>query len=314
MAPRVRRAYRPAQGRRVWPRLLLGAMPLAGLVLILLPQSVTDKARIWAAPLLAPARDLAQGWTLDLAERVTPDQPETPDPQSLLRARVEALENALAGASALLAEYDRHIRTLARLRDALDGLPCRLVPARLSAPEVSGGRSGARIAPGSARGVVKGAAVLAGRIDRGAREAIERGEPVLTAAGLVGVVDEVGPLTSTVRLVTDPRSSIMVQVVTRRDGVWRAGPEGVARGTDDGSAIVVQGVPRTCDVAPGDFVVTSPSPEAPLPPYLVVGRVVRCDLKPAALFYDLVVEPRASPDRSGEVYVLSSELPAAAGR
>jgi cell shape-determining protein MreC len=142
-------------------------------------------------------------------------------------------------------------------------------------------------------------------LDRGAREALSRGEPVLTAAGLVGVVDQVGPVTSTVRLLTDPRTSLMVQIITRRDGQWRPGPEGVCRGSGDGATLTVEGISRTSDVAPGDFIVTSPSPEAALPPYLVVGRVARCHLKPAALFYDLVVEPRVAAAEAGNVYVLS---------
>jgi hypothetical protein len=54
-------------------------------------------------------------------------------------------------------------------------------------------------------------------------------------------------------------------------------------------------------------VVTSPSRESSLPPYLVVGRIVRCDVKPAALFRSLVVEPRVSPAEAHEVYVLSPE-------
>jgi cell shape-determining protein MreC len=55
--------------------------------------------------------------------------------------------------------------------------------------------------------------------------------------------------------------------------------------------------------------VTSASPESLLPPYLIVGRVAQCDLKPAALFHTLVVEPRASAADAREVYVLAPEVP-----
>jgi cell shape-determining protein MreC len=120
----------------------------------------------------------------------------------------------------------------------------------------------------------------------------------------VGLVDEVGPMASAVRLLTDPRTNLMVQIITYRDGQWRAGPEGVARGSNDG-ALTVQGVSRTSDVAVGDFVVTSPSPESTLPPYLIVGRIVRSNLKPADVFRELVVEPRVSPTEVRQVHVLS---------
>jgi len=309
----ARRPGRRTGGRIARRRVLLGALPLAALTLLVLPQSVSNRIRVWAGPIFSPFHQVTAAWSLDIADRVPGSAAESSEEAARLRNQVDTLENGLAEAAALLAEYDRRVRDLAGIRQGLDGLPCRLVPARIVSPEVSGGRASARLAEGSDKGVRKGGAVIARQIDRGGREALERGEPVLTAAGLVGIVDEVGPLMSTVRLTTDPRTSLMVQIVTRRSGRWQAGPEGVARGTEDGTAIAVQGIPRTSDVAVGDFVVTSPSPESPLPPYLIVGRVSRCHLKPAALFYELVVEPRVPPAEAREVYVLAPDAQPQAG-
>jgi len=286
----------------------MAALPVVAAALILLPQSLTDRARVWAGPVFAPLQNLTQGWTLDIAEQIRHDIPARPADETGLQSQRDRLENALAEATARLGEYDRRLHELARIRQALNGLPCRLVPGRLLAPEVAGGRAGGLLTKGLRSGVSRGGAVISWHVNRGAREAVERGEPVLTAAGLLGIVDEVGPLTSTVRLLTDPRTHLMVQIVTRRDDQWRPGPEGVARGAADGATLSVEGIPRTSDVKPGDFVVTSPSPEANLPPYLIVGRVVRCDLKTTALFYSLVVEPRVPPAEARDVYVLSPEL------
>ncbi len=286
----------------------MAALPVLAVALILLPQSTTDRARVWAGPVFTPLQNLTQGWTLDIAEQIRHDIPARPTGETGLKAQVDALENALAEATARLAAYDRRLHDLARLRKALDGLPCRLIPGRLLAPEVAGGRAGGLLTEGLRSDVSRGGAVISRRLNRGTREAIERGEPVLTAAGLVGIVDEVGPITSTVRLLTDPRISLMVQIVTRRNDQWRPGPQGVARGATDGATISVEGIPRTSDVKPGDFVVTSPSAEAALPPYLIVGRVLRCDLKTTALFYSLVVEPRVPPAGARDVYVLSPDL------
>jgi len=309
MALRSRRSHRGDGTRRFWRTAVMLALPAIALVLLLLPPSASNRLRVWAGPAFAPVQNLTEGLSLDLSERLR--GPEAPTPDALAQDRTASLENALAQAAALLGEYDRQVRALSQIRDGLDGLPCRLIPARLLAPEVPGGRAGARLGEGADKGVRKSSVVVSGRLDRGAREALQRGEPILTAAGLVGIVDEVGPLTSTVRLVTDPRTALMVQIVTHRGGVWRAGPDGSARGTEDGAAISVQGISRTSDVAPGDFVVTSPSPESTLPPYLIVGRVVRCNLKPAAVFYDLLVEPRVPLGETREVYVLSPDFPAA---
>jgi len=311
---RVRVGQRPrrtASRRTGWRRIVFALLPIIALAFILLPQRFTNRVREWTGPVFAPLQDATQGWALDLAQHV---QPDAGGAAAGAAERLTVYENALAEATGLLNEKDRIIQDLGKLREGLDGLPCRLTPARLIPPEVPGGQASGRLREGADKGLVKGGAVLSRRIDRGAREAIERGEPVLVASGLIGLVDDVGPTTSTVRFVTDPRTSLMVQVITLRGGQWRAGPEGVARGSDDGRAVTLQGIPRSADVQAGDFVVTSPSPESPLPPYLIVGRVVRSDLKPASLFYTVVVEPRAVPANTREVYVLSPETAGAPRR
>ena len=71
----------------------------------------------------------------------------------------------------------------------------------------------------------------------------------------------------------------------------------------------MKGISKGSDVAAGDFVVTSASPESPLPPYLIVGRIVRCELRAAALFYEVEAEPRVAPGDVDEVYILSPAPP-----
>jgi len=284
------------------------ALPIMALGMIIMPKSATDWVRLRTAPAFSPLQNIAENLTLDLAGDNLRRTAEAPSSENVdLREQLSSRDGALAEAAATLAWYDRQLRNVSRIRDGLDNLPCRLVPARLQAPEIAGARAGGRLTEGAAAGVRKRGAVITSRIDRGLREAIERGEPVLSTAGLVGFVDEVGPNSSTVRLVTDPRSTVMVQVITRRDGQWRAGPEGIARGTADGVAVTVLNIPRSADVAAGDFVVTSPSPEAALPPYLIVGKVVSAELKPAELYWNLVVDSRFEPGESAEVYVVSPE-------
>jgi cell shape-determining protein MreC len=300
------RRSRPTAGRRgLWGRVAFAGLPLLALALVVLPAAVTERLRLWVSPILAPFHHQTGMWTLDLGEKpggVTADgQPAD------LREQLLTSQQAVAELIALLDESDRQVHELSGLRAELEGLPCRLTPARIIPPEVAGGPATAQLSKGASKGVRKPGTVISSYIDRGRREAIERGDPVLLAAGLVGVVDEVAPLTSTIRLVTDPRLSLMVQVIVIRDGQRRAGPEGVARGTGDGASITVEGIPLGTDVAPGDFIVTSPSPESTLPPYLVVGRVVKCDVKQTDLFRTLVVEPRVTLAGVHEVYVLSPE-------
>jgi hypothetical protein len=309
MARRLLRRSRLDDSRRgVWQRVAFFGLPLVALALVVLPTSVTDKLRVWSSPVFSPLRSQAATWSLDMGDPAAAGASDVSE--ASLREQLITYQNAFAEMAGIQGELERQVRDLAHLRGGLGNLPCRLTPANFIGPEVPGGQAVGRLSSGSAKGIRKAGLVVSRRLNRGTREAIERGDPVLIAAGLVGVVDEVGPMTSTVRLVTDSRLSVMVQIVGRRDGKWHTGAEGVARGSDDGLTLTVQGIPLSADVQPGDFVVTSPSRESPLPSYLAVGRVKECEQKPAAFFRTLIVEPRVSLPDVHEVYVMSPETPA----
>jgi cell shape-determining protein MreC len=304
---------RPFAGRRgLWQRVAFAFLPIIALVLLLLPQSQVDWLRLRLGPVFSPLGSMGPDNVLDLDGKFDPLPNSPGDREAVLRQKLAAYQRALVEMQALLDEADRRVADLSRIREGLHGLPCRLTPARFLAPEVAGAMSVGRLSEGSTKGVRKpGAVIVRPTIDRGTREDIEHGNPVLMAAGLVGVIEEVGPVTSTVKLVTDSRLNLMVQIVVIRDGHTLAGPEGMAKGSDDGLSVVVQGLPRDSDIQVGDFVVTSPSRESPLPPYLVIGRVKVCNSKPASPFRSVVVTPAVSADEVRQVYVLSPD--AAAG-
>jgi hypothetical protein len=284
----------------LWSRVAFAAFPLIALALVVLPRTITEPLRLWAHPILSPLQNLAPDGTLNMGGEGRTAGFSAEIPEGDLRDEVVAL-------TATLDQADRQVKELSQIRKELAGLPCRLTPANFIPPEMPGGQAVGRLSGGTAKGIRKTGVVISRRLNRGTREAIEHGNPVILVAGLVGVVDDVGPMTSTVRLITDPRLSIMVQVITCRGGQWRAGPEGVAHGGDDGQTVTVQGVPRASDIEIGDYVVTSPAPESTVPPYLIVGRVKDCDLKAAALFRTLTVQPRVPLADVREVYVLSPE-------
>jgi hypothetical protein len=282
----------------------MGLLPLVALGLLAVPRSATERVRVLVAPAFAPFQGMVPGWSLDVSGKTAPATASLAG-GSTSAEDLKSLENALAEATLRLSESERRVRELARIRNGLAGLPVTIIPARFMPLSVAGDWVGGRLSEGAQQGVAKGGLVVSRRLDRGAREALAKGEPVLTAAGLVGTVDEVGPITSSVRLITHPKSSLMVQVVARRGSQWLAGPGGVANGTPDGRSLKVLCIPKGADVQPGDFLVTSPSQEATLPPYLIVGRVTRAELKLAAPFYEVDADPRVAPDEAREVYVLT---------
>lgn len=310
MARRRSNGFAFRLGRTGRRRLVIGALVAISLGMLLLPPSVTRSIRLYAGPVFYPLRDLTQGVMLDIREQIRGEPWQNPAQEDWgrLRREKEGLEDSLVKATALLYRYERCLEDLAGIRRSLEGQPCRLIPASVLPVKVAGGRPVLRLAEGQERGIRRGDTVLMREIDRGAREAIERGQPVLTAAGLVGIVEAVGPQMSTVRLLSDPDSRIVVQVITRRQDKWRAGPTAVAVGAPDASSITLKGVARTADVAVGDYVVTSPSADSPVPPYLIVGRIVGCELKPAAVFFDIKVEPRVPPAEVDLVFVLAPPL------
>jgi cell shape-determining protein MreC len=274
-------------------------LAVSALALVCLPRSLADTVRAWVGPAFSPFGGL-RGGVLDLGDVVAPE----PRDVANLRDQVRALENTNAALAARVADQAARIRDLAGLRDALADPTVRLVPAAVTAARTAGGEAAARIAAGRAKGARAGAAVVWHELDRGAEHGVVPGRAVLTGAGLYGVVEQVGPYSSTVRLVTDSRSNLMVQVIKRRGGRWLAGPVGLATGAPDGKALTLDHVSYTHDVRVGDFVVTSPSADSALPPYLVIGEIVRSSRGPTDLVWSIRIRPRVAPDEVRRVYVV----------
>ena len=86
-------------------------------------------------------------------------------------------------------------------------------------------------------------------LDAGSRDGIREGQTVVSGAGLVGRTTQVGPFTSRVLLVTDPRSTVGARLT-------RAGTIGLATG--DGDALVYELV-EGGGLRPGDALLTAGS-------------------------------------------------------
>lgn len=86
-------------------------------------------------------------------------------------------------------------------------------------------------------------------LDRGAREGIERHQPVLDETGLIGRIVTVGGSTSRTLLLTDFNSRVAVKVL-------RNGMRAVLRGDNSGEP-VLSFLPIDPDIAVGDIIVTS---------------------------------------------------------
>lgn len=137
-------------------------------------------------------------------------------------------------------------------------------------------------------------------LDRGSADGVKVGQPVLSAgATLAGVIVDVGPHRSRVRLLIDRDSSVAALVQSSRT-------PGAASGTGDGIRLdfVQEGAP----VTPGDLVLTS-ALGGKLPAGLLIGRVHTVTAHPSDLFEQVTVEPLADFLRLERVLVMTGFVP-----
>jgi rod shape-determining protein MreC len=139
-------------------------------------------------------------------------------------------------------------------------------------------------------------------IDRGAKDAIEPGQVVIDAAGVIGQVTRVHPLLSEVTLITDKDHAVPVQVV-------RTGLRTILFGGEDGS-LELRFLPMAADVETGDLLVTS-GIDSVYPPGLPVAVVSRIERDASRSFARVQGQPVAGPQRYRQVLVLEKIEPVA---
>ncbi|MBA1335228.1 MAG: Rod shape-determining protein MreC [Firmicutes bacterium] len=139
-------------------------------------------------------------------------------------------------------------------------------------------------------------------IDKGRNDGIGKNMPVLTNAGLVGQVMEVGENWAKVIPLSDPRSSVSIIVNRTRDAaILKGNMESRLNGQISPEAPVVE----------GDEVVTSGMGEV-YPKGLLVGKIVQVKTDENQLLRYITVEPVIDFEKLEEVFVLkySKSLPA----
>lgn len=132
-------------------------------------------------------------------------------------------------------------------------------------------------------------------IDQGREDDVAVGMPVVTAAGLVGRVTEIGSNWSRVLILTDTTSSVNAVVQSTR-------ATGVVQGQGLGSELLVMRyLPLGDSVQEGDLILTS-GIGGSFPKRLVIGQVVQVRQRDTDLFTEAVI--RSSVDLSRLEFVL----------
>lgn len=122
-------------------------------------------------------------------------------------------------------------------------------------------------------------------LDKGARDHVMVGQPVLSEYGLIGQVIEVLKASSTVLLISDSLSVVPVKNN-------RTGELGLLSGNDDNQQLILLHLPKTSSVMVNDLLVTS-GLGGRYPEGYPVGRVAQVLNKPGEHFIDVQVTPTA---------------------
>ncbi len=138
-------------------------------------------------------------------------------------------------------------------------------------------------------------------IDRGSRDGMRAGGPVLDEAGVVGQVTRVFPFTAEVTLLTDKEQSLPVQIV-------RNGLRAVAFGGQEAATLELRFLPANADVVNGDSVVTS-GLDGIYPPGLPVATVLHVDRDVKDQFARVVLRPVAGASQGRMLLVLLVDPP-----
>lgn len=198
-----------------------------------------------------------------------------------LSARVRFLEQELAAATA----ESVHLQSLRKENDELR--------AALDLPQRSSGTLVTADVIGPATDGVSDVI----RINRGVRHGVRAGAPVVSSGGVVvGRVAEALDFTAAVDLLSGGRLR-----VAARDA--DTGAEGVVRGLR-GLDVIIEAIPRTDTIRPGDRLVTT-GIDGAFPPHLFIGRVNSIRSPEYAVFQEASVQLPLVLGRLNMVSVIS---------
>lgn len=220
---------------------------------------------------------------LDWATLAFSDQRQLLEENRRLREQILSLSHRVQRMSSLLAEN-------IRLRELLDAAP----PAEI--PYITAELLSLDPDPFTHRMV----------IDRGRRDGVYPGQPVMDASGLVGQVTDVSTYASRLLLVSDASHALPVQI--NRNGLRY-----ILQGTGQYSELVVLHVANTADIRKGDLLMTS-GMAGRFPPGYPVARVTEVVHDSGQPFARVTAAPVARLQRSRHFMLLfPPQMPAAPG-
>ena len=140
-------------------------------------------------------------------------------------------------------------------------------------------------------------------LDRGTRQNVTAGQPVIDDTGVVGQITRVFPFTSEATLLTDKDQAIPVQVV-------RNGLRSIAYGRGQSGVLDLKFMAPNADIQVGDKLITS-GIDGVYPAGLSVATVLQVESKSNDAFARIVCQPSAGIDRNRQLLILLTQPKAA---
>ena len=138
-------------------------------------------------------------------------------------------------------------------------------------------------------------------INKGRKDGLIRGMPVLVKEGVVGRLEKTSSYYSQVIMIIDP--SFAVDCLIQRSRV-----RGILTGIAGSKNCRINYVARTEDILPGDIVITSGLDQL-YPKGLILGRVLKIDAKARGSFLFIEVVPEVKMSQIEEVIVFQKRPP-----
>jgi rod shape-determining protein MreC len=131
-------------------------------------------------------------------------------------------------------------------------------------------------------------------INRGSRDEIKKGMPVLSEKGLIGLIMDVAENYSVVRTLNN--SNLNIAVTLQRTNV-----DGIL--SYDGKNLVIKDIPTTYDVRVGDRVETSDFSSL-FPPAIPIGIVEKKESNVLGLLHNITITPFADIPAENNLFIL----------
>lgn len=136
-------------------------------------------------------------------------------------------------------------------------------------------------------------------LNKGKQDGVYLGQPVLDAKGVMGQIIDVGMITSTLLLISDPKSAVPVMNN-------RTGERAILLGTNSVGQLSLINLPKTSTIQVGDLLVTS-GLERRYPEGYPVGQVEEVQNVPGEEFIKVTVSPIALLNRNRLVLLIWPE-------